>query len=518
LCRSYPEAIRKAGQFDEPVAEELEVRALPRRREHRQEVVGADVDREPQPAVEGEPLRAYPLVEQTELGPGEKRPPGAARGVEGAVAEELLEAQPVPRPDLIHPSEEAHHLAHRQLLGSAAAPPQLLEELGELHEVVEQPVAPDHRREDAGRGEVERPRGAGELHDLALDLRHGPEAALGDREHAVAQDGDDLEALAALREVGEQAAHVGRQAGCLGVGPDLQEVEDRGREQQPFLGQPGRVRVDRGQHAVEARVEGAQPLDLLGGHLDEPLKAHGIQVEVALEEGVKLLQLGAEADLRERDEIAADEVGQRPRGGAWRLRLAPAQAVDGVRPSAQGDVGDALCDGVADLVHGPRRNLGGVGGERSDDRAQSLGHLAGQDEQEDLRQVLPVVVEVRVLEDLRDPPDQVAALLDERGLVGLLAEREGAAVRGLGFEQVGQLAAERLPRRGDAQREPEHERGLLGFGVQPVRVRHGGRGIAEQGTPSPGLLGRGQESEARHPLAQRLLDRGGTTIRHLCLF
>jgi hypothetical protein len=104
-------------------------------------------------------------------------------------------------PDLVHIRQEAHHLAHGLFLGAPAPSPQLLDELRELNQVVEEPVAPDHRGQHTWGREVERARRAGELHDPALHLSHGREPALGHRDDSVAERADDLEPLAALREV-----------------------------------------------------------------------------------------------------------------------------------------------------------------------------------------------------------------------------------------------------------------------------------------------------------------------------
>ena len=171
----------EAGELDQAVAEELEVGAVDRSRDHRQQVVRADVDGEAQPAVEREPLAAHPLVEDAQLGGGEEDGAGAARRVERPVAEELLELQAVALADLLDAPEEAHHQAHRLLLGGAPAAAQLLDELGELDEVVEQAVAAHRRRRGRRRivksnGRVERR----ELHELALQLRHrcGPRSAI----------------------------------------------------------------------------------------------------------------------------------------------------------------------------------------------------------------------------------------------------------------------------------------------------------------------------------------------------
>jgi hypothetical protein len=149
------------------------------------------------------------------------------------------------------------------------------------------------------------------------------------------------------------------------------------------------------------------------------VEAGRIQVEVPLEEGAELPEFRAEADLRKWEQVVPQQVRERARRRGRLKRLGVPQSVEGVGAGTKGDVRQPLCDGVPDLIHGPGRQLRGVGREGPHRRAQPLGDFAGENEEEDLRQALPVVVEVRVVEDLASFPRQ-SAVLHERGLAHLV--------------------------------------------------------------------------------------------------
>ena len=271
-------------------------------------------------------------------------------------------------------------------------------------------------------------------------------------------------------------------------------------------GQAGRLGVHRPQHTVEVGVLGPQLLDLLGGRPEQTVEAGRVEVEVPLEEGADLLELRAEADLGEREQVVPQQVRKRPRRCGRLKRLRVPQSVESMGAGTKGDVRQPLRDGVPDLVHGPGRQLRGVGRERPHRRAQPFGDLTGENEEEDLGQPLPVVVQVGVVEDFRDPSHEQPAVLHQRGLAHLVVKCLAAPVRRLGLEESGELTPERLPGGGDAQREPEEDRRLLGLRVEPIWAWDGGRRVPEELAPPAGPFSRGQKRDAGVSLLQRLLD------------
>src|SRR5207253_2933529 len=123
---------------------------------HRQEAVVAEVDRDAQALVEDEAFALHLGVEALDLARGADEAQRAARGVEGAVAEELLELEEVALGDGFETALKAEHLPVRAHLLLASAAADVAEGFGERGDVVDQAEAMDDGIDDAAAAEIHR--------------------------------------------------------------------------------------------------------------------------------------------------------------------------------------------------------------------------------------------------------------------------------------------------------------------------------------------------------------------------
>ena len=171
---------RQPGKLDDARAVELGDPLAPGAA-HRQQPVVAEVEGDAQALVERESLLAHLGVEALDLHGRADEAQSAARRVERAVAEELLELEEVPLGDRLQLALEQQHLPVGVDLFLPAAAADVAQGLGEVGDVVDEAEAVDHRIDDAGPAEVERPRRARVVRGRPLVGRH--HLAVGCRVH-----------------------------------------------------------------------------------------------------------------------------------------------------------------------------------------------------------------------------------------------------------------------------------------------------------------------------------------------
>ncbi len=465
-------------KLDEAGAEELVALPLLRPAAHGDQPVGAVVEGDPHAAVEGEPLAHRRHVVALEPDRAEQQVGRLAAGVEGAVAQVLLQLGAVRRRQAVDPALEAEHGEEGAVLAVVAGPVEHREGGGEVADVVDHPVALDPRIDHPGLHEVERPGGGGEAELAAGDgparrqlaAQHDAAADL-DRHDQPAQAVDQLELLELEEQPLPHADQWRRQQPRRVVGLEGRQVGEIAGADEQVAAAVARVRLEQvGDGGAQGGVDG-ELLEVPARELlQPPAQVAAVDAQRAGEVAGQLGEVAADVVLGEQEDAVA-QAGQQ--AGEERLlpllggdRQPRREVVDRREHPVEEAVEDAVFDGVAvaaaDLAVPP---------------------------EDTFRHILE---EARHVERVLEPEDGgvLAAIAGDGGVLDRPAEQDRVAVPGL---RVGLDVVPLAP-------QPGHLHGLLGG----HEVAQGGAQVEQAGREEDRepLEGGGalvlQEDRARH--------------------
>ena len=173
-------------------------------------------------------------------------------------------------------------------------------------------------------------------------------------------------------------------------------------QEQPLAGQRGRLGVHGSEHLVEPRVPLPQVLDLLVEAVEKAAHPSRVDVQETVQERVDAAHVAADVALGKGQQVVAQQPGEGSGGLSDLDSLAAADPGEGLGLAPVGHLGQALRQQVAQLVQialadlRERRLLG------EGDGVNAVADLGAEDQPEDLRQALAVVVHEGVLEKVRD--------------------------------------------------------------------------------------------------------------------